>query len=453
MARLIVNPSTPRAQQLSLKEGVNRLGRREGNDVVIDDPSVSGAHCEVVFSDGTLHVRDLGSTNGTFVNGVQVTETDLQNGQFFQLGAVPVLYEADGATTPSLAAPAQPAAAPLRVNIPSAPPLRVSLATAKPPPPPAVEVAAEEPPAAQGAGPVALPANTKCKYHSHAFARWVCTGCRKALCDLCVSPRATPSGHQTFCKSCGAVASPARVPIEGPQEKTFFGELPRAIVYPFRGNGVLILIVATIIFAALDFISRGIFAIITKAIALGYFFSFAQNIINSTAIEEDTPPDLPGMDDVFAGFLRLLGVTLVSFGPALVLAYFAVFQEQPAAGVALIPAIIFGCLYFPMAFLAVAINDDVMSCNPLVVVPSILKVPIEYIITVILVAGVFGIRWLGDAVSKGLVGPSLFTTSMSTMFLLFGLRALWAFISVYLLTVTMRILGVLYVTKKHRLGW
>ena len=85
--------------------------------------------------------------------------------------------------------------------------------------------------------------------------------------------------------------------------------------------------------------------------------------------------------------------------------------------------------------------------------PSILKVPIEYIITVILVAGVFGIRWLGSAVSSGLVGPSLFTTSMSTMFLLFGLRAVWALISVYLLTVTMRILGVLYVTKKHKLGW
>ena len=55
--------------------------------------------------------------------------------------------------------------------------------------------------------------------------------------------------------------------------------------------------------------------------------------------------------------------------------------------------------------------------------------------------------------ASGLVGPSLFTTSMSTMFLLFGLRALWAFISVYLLTVTMPTLGVLYVTKKHKLGW
>jgi hypothetical protein len=35
----------------------------------------------------------------------------------------------------------------------------------------------------------------------------------------------------------------------------------------------------------------------------------------------------------------------------------------------------------------------------------------------------------------------------------FALSALWALISIYLLTVTMRILGVLYVTKKHKLGW
>jgi hypothetical protein len=39
------------------------------------------------------------------------------------------------------------------------------------------------------------------------------------------------------------------------------------------------------------------------------------------------------------------------------------------------------------------------------------------------------------------------------MLLLFGLRLLWAFLSVYLLTVTTRILGLLYLTKRDRLGW
>ena len=456
MARLIVNPRTPQARPILLKQGVNKLGRREGNDFTIDDPSVSGSHCEVILSAGTVRLRDLGSTNGTFINGVQVTDVTLEADQHIQLGNVTVLFEADAPVSARVAAappppPPPPPGVRIAVASPTAPSVRISLSTAAAQAP--VAGAVEAPPADEAPATIALPPNTRCKYHSNTFARWACTGCGRTYCDLCVSPRTTATGSQMFCRSCGAVAARAHVEIDAPQEKTFFRELPRAVVYPFRGNGVLILIVATIIFAALDFISRGIFAVITKALALGYFFSYTQNIVNSTAIDEDKPPDLPGLDDVWGGFFRLFGVTLVSFGPALVVAYFAIFQEQPAAGVALIPAVIFGCLYFPMAFLAVAINDDVMACNPLVVVPSILKVPVEYIVTVILVGGVFGIRWLGSAISASLVGESLMTTSMSTMFLLFALRALWAFISVYLLTVTMRILGVLYVTKKHRLGW
>ena len=471
MARLIVNPRTPQAQPILLKQGVNRLGRREGNDFTIDDPSVSGSHCEVILSDGVARLRDLGSTNGTFINGVQVTDVTLEADQHIQLGNVTVLFEGDAPITARAAnvpppppavriaaappgAPPSPPPPPPGVRIatapPSAPSIRISVPTAAQAPEPAAD---EAPPAEEEPATVTLPPNTKCKFHSNVFAHFVCTGCRRPLCDLCVSTRATASGHQAFCKSCGAVATPARMAIEAPEEKTFFRELPRAVAYPFRGNGVLIIIVATIIFAALGFISGGILGIIFMAMALGYFFSFAQNIINSTAVDEDVLPDLPGLDDVWGSFFKVLGVTLMSFGPALALAFFVIAQEQSALGIALIPAVILGCLYFPMAFLAVAINDDVMACNPLVVVPSILKVPVEYIITVFLVGGVFGVRWVGDAVSDALVGPALFTTSMSKMFLFFALRAVWAFISIYLLTVTMRILGVLYVTKKHRLGW
>jgi hypothetical protein len=39
------------------------------------------------------------------------------------------------------------------------------------------------------------------------------------------------------------------------------------------------------------------------------------------------------------------------------------------------------------------------------------------------------------------------------MFLSFGIRIIWSFVSVYLLTVNMRILGLLYLTQKEKLGW
>jgi len=454
MARLIVNPGTPNVWETNLREGINTVGRGQANDIVINDPSISGAHCHVILAGDSMRLKDLGSTNGTFLNRAPVTESIVQPGQRIHLGSVELLFENGAAVASTAAAPAEaspPIPRPImRVQAPTG--LRISGKAAEPPPP-----AEPESDGAMMEGPPVLqpeaPTNAPCKYHPKSLARWTCSQCHKAFCDLCVTTRPALGNEQKFCRACGGSCAPLQVRLEAPRQKSFFRELPRTVVYPFRGSGILILIVATIVFALLGFISRGIISFLAKAVALGYFFSYVQNIIHSTAAEDEQMPEMPGMDDVFGGFFRLLGTVLFSFGPALVLAYLAIFQEQPAAGVALIPAIVFGCLYFPMAFLAVAIKDNVMAANPLIVVPSIIKVPLEYIVCAILLAGLFGIRWVGDTLSSGMAHESLMTTSISEMFLMFGFRAIWAFISVYLLTVTMRILGLLYLTKRHRLGW
>ena len=65
--RLIINPGTPQAWVIQLKPGLNRIGRGEDNDFVINHQSVSTHHCEVTVADSTVTLRDLGSTNGTFV--------------------------------------------------------------------------------------------------------------------------------------------------------------------------------------------------------------------------------------------------------------------------------------------------------------------------------------------------------------------------------------------------
>jgi HD-GYP domain-containing protein (c-di-GMP phosphodiesterase class II) len=52
--------------------GTLRIGRLEGQEVVINDPSVSRRHAEIHYTDQGWVVRDLGSTNGTFLNGVRV---------------------------------------------------------------------------------------------------------------------------------------------------------------------------------------------------------------------------------------------------------------------------------------------------------------------------------------------------------------------------------------------
>ena len=72
MARLLINPGSPSAWEIQLKPGTNLLGRGFANDFKITDPSVSGSHCQIVVEGGQFVIKDLGSTNGTFVNRAPV---------------------------------------------------------------------------------------------------------------------------------------------------------------------------------------------------------------------------------------------------------------------------------------------------------------------------------------------------------------------------------------------
>ncbi len=63
------------------------IGRDADNDVVIDEPHVSGDHAKLVSRDEQVFIEDLGSTNGTFVNGNRITSpVVLNSGDTVQLG-------------------------------------------------------------------------------------------------------------------------------------------------------------------------------------------------------------------------------------------------------------------------------------------------------------------------------------------------------------------------------
>lgn len=67
------------------------IGRREGNDLVLPDASVSREHASIEqTADGTYRLRDLGSRNGTLLNGEAVTEADLADGDCLKVGGFEV---------------------------------------------------------------------------------------------------------------------------------------------------------------------------------------------------------------------------------------------------------------------------------------------------------------------------------------------------------------------------
>ena len=69
-------------------EGVLTLGRAEDNDIVLPEPSSSRHHAEVHGAGGAWVVRDLGSANGTLINGVAAPERVLHEGDRVMIGAV-----------------------------------------------------------------------------------------------------------------------------------------------------------------------------------------------------------------------------------------------------------------------------------------------------------------------------------------------------------------------------
>lgn len=76
------------------------IGRVEDNSFQIAEPSVSSHHCEVVLRGSDVVVRDLNSTNGTFINGEKISESVLKPGQTLRLGQIELQILTEGMPVP-----------------------------------------------------------------------------------------------------------------------------------------------------------------------------------------------------------------------------------------------------------------------------------------------------------------------------------------------------------------
>jgi glycerophosphoryl diester phosphodiesterase len=206
MARVLIKSAGGQPQVIELKLGPNRLGRSDDNDIQIDHPTVSGNHCEIVLGDRSIKVRDLSSTNGTFINGQPIQESELHAGQTLRLGSVELEMESEE----------------VRIAIP---PIEV-------PPVPGPSFLAD--------------GRAACLNHADLPATQRCTHCGLFLCAACVHEIHRLGGASLkLCPACSGACEPlVQAPGAGPRrgagkKKSLLGRLRETLRLPLKRRHLL----------------------------------------------------------------------------------------------------------------------------------------------------------------------------------------------------------------------
>ena len=85
MARLIITHQGTVIKEYDLSKEKVTVGRKPSNDIILDDPTVSGVHAAFLYMQHT-YIEDLNSTNGIKLNGKEVTKRQLNHGDIVQIG-------------------------------------------------------------------------------------------------------------------------------------------------------------------------------------------------------------------------------------------------------------------------------------------------------------------------------------------------------------------------------
>ncbi len=196
MAQLQIQTKGFDSQLLDLRLGVNRVGRSPDADFPITHATVSGLHCELILRESGVTVRDLGSTNGTFINGQPVQEAELSAGQILRLGEVELRVENTEAT---VAIPKF-----LRTDLP-APPVVLS------------------------------PGTLVCPRHRLAHVTYQCSVCKEVMCDACVHQLRRTGGKKVLllCPLCSGAVEPFGGPRQ-PVKKSLLARVTETVKLKFK---------------------------------------------------------------------------------------------------------------------------------------------------------------------------------------------------------------------------
>ena len=196
MARLLKTTGAGEPEVLELNLGVNHFGRDPENHFPVNHPTVSARHAELILTADGVLLRDLDSTNGTFINDALVKQAILQPGQKLRLGDVEFVIDTTDA----------------RIAIPE------------------IERPIPAPPVVLQDGAML------CQRHPGSRVTHRCTYCHSVLCDACVT-RLRRKGGKTL-KLCKLCSHPVEmIAAEKPKKKSFLTKLTSTIKLPFlRGK-------------------------------------------------------------------------------------------------------------------------------------------------------------------------------------------------------------------------
>lgn len=97
MGRIIIKHNDTAVNQVDLRAGDMKIGRRAGCDIVLDHLAVSGEHANIATSGDDSVISDLNSTNGTFIGNKRITKHPLRNGDVITIGQYALVYVSEPA--------------------------------------------------------------------------------------------------------------------------------------------------------------------------------------------------------------------------------------------------------------------------------------------------------------------------------------------------------------------
>ena len=193
MAKLILTLEGSVIREIPIDKERIMIGRKPQNDIQIENLAVSGEHACIVTILADSFLEDLGSTNGTLVNGNQVKKHILQNNDVIEIGKYRMKYVVEAATAAvaspppaedfektmvmrspkAVAAAPKPAAAPAVVPPPASKPAPAPAAAPRPaaaPPAPAPAPAPAPTPKPTAPAPAAAPKPAAAPAEAHPLA-------------------------------------------------------------------------------------------------------------------------------------------------------------------------------------------------------------------------------------------------------------------------------------------